>query len=154
MVKDELKKRIRNEMVKKKSEGWYCDNCQEIVYPKDYIVTHPDCHVCPKCSNPDIHFWKNEPESKYQEKLKELLYDPEEEERIEIKAILDEIYKDKTIKDDYGRVTVLDLTIACLMKCDQCKELQPHTTKNIGKYVWFYCDECGWPSDFEILRND
>ena len=90
----------------------------------------------------------------YKEKLQELLVDDDEFELIEIRKILDKIYVDRTIKDDYGKVDVLDLTIACLIECERCGKLQPHTVKNFDKYVWFYCDECGFPQDFEIVRND
>jgi len=90
----------------------------------------------------------------YKEKLQELLYDPEEEELLEIRKILDKIYVDRTIKDDQDKITVLDLTIACLIDCERCKELQPHTVKNFAECIWFYCDECGMPNDFEIVRND
>ena len=90
----------------------------------------------------------------YKEKLQELLYDPEEEELLEIRAILKELYKDKTIKDEDDVVKVLDMTKACIMLCTNCKELQPHIAKNSWKdVVWFYCDECSWASDFEIYLN-
>ena len=87
MTKEELKKRILNEMVKK--------------------------------------------EPTYKEKLQELLYDPEEEERIETRFILDEIYKDRTVLVRDGRKTLpnyaisLDVTKYCVATCSNCDKDQP-----------------------------
>ena len=89
-----------------------------------------------------------------EELKKQFIISKEEAELLEIRKILDKIYVDRTIKDDYGKVDVLDLTIACLIECERCGELQPHTVKNFDKHIWFYCDECGFPHNFEIVRND
>ena len=89
-----------------------------------------------------------------EELKKQFIISEEEAELIELRKILDKIYVDRTIKDDRDRVAVLDLTMACLIECERCKELQPHTVKSFGKYVWFYCDDCGMPNNFEIVRND
>ena len=108
----------------------FCSECKEEIVGTVCMVD--DKPYCVNCYN-------------------KLFTDPEE---AEIRAILKELYKDKTIKDEDDVVKVLDMTKACIMLCTNCKELQPHTAKNSWKdVVWFYCDECGWASDFEIYLN-
>ncbi len=111
----------------------FCSECKEEIVGTVCMVD--DKPYCVNCYN-------------------KLFTDPEEEELLEIRAILQELHKDLTIKDEDSVVKVLDLTKNCLIHCKRCDEIQPHIVKQYSeKHTWFYCDECGFPNDFEIIGN-
>ena len=87
----------------------------------------------------------------YKEKLKELLVDPEELELLEIRKILDKIYKDKTVLVRDGRKTLpnyalaLDVTKYCVAKCPRCDKNQPIDTIVVPQsWALFKCSVCGY----------
>lgn len=90
----------------------------------------------------------------YKEKLKELLYDPEEEELLEIRQILDKIYEDKTVVDEDGYIKLLDISQGIMLLCENCNSWQPFSIREGWRdEIWFRCDGCDWPNDFVMRRN-
>ena len=85
---------------------------------------------------------------KYLDKLQELLYDPEEEELLELRKILDKIYVDRTITIREPRsfpifALALDVTDYCLAKCPECTDYQPIEVIVNDYWASFRCTECG-----------
>lgn len=141
-------------------EYCYCPNCKMQVEQPDYLI-------CPECEE-DLEIKKiplkesirtemvkevnleeerKKLRKKYKEKLQELLYDPEEEELLETRSILAEIYKDRTIvlKDHQHNdtVLVLDLTKFCMIRdCPKCLKKEPIYAFQSFKWIHFYCEGC------------
>ena len=83
----------------------------------------------------------------YLDKLQELLYDPEEEELLEIRAILKEIYKDRTILLEVPKQLshvplAIDLTHYCTAYCPNCKTWQTFRASATKRWVYLRCDVC------------
>lgn len=73
--------------------------------------------------------------------------DPEEEELLELRAILNELYKDRTILLKEPRrlshvPLVIDLTHYCTAYCSTCKTWQPFHASATERWVYLRCDVC------------
>ena len=83
--------------------------------------------------------------------------DEEEVERIEIKVILDEIYKDRTVflepKKQAGTALVVDLTLYCKTYCSNCGEYKTFEASGNERMIYSFCPDCN-KLILDLERND